>query len=131
MLRYLTIAILLLLSACTSTSALHRGSMVLDYTDFGPQVIAHEIIGMGWWQWQAHGGPEPTESAIKVVVYKDLPEETVKLAFPVNPQKHMDYRYIEYFRALAYLDEKIDEDVMESVTDKLKMTRERIKRHFN
>jgi hypothetical protein len=131
MLRYLTITILLLVSACASTSSIHRSLMVLDYADFGPQVIAREIIGMEWWQWQINGDSDSREYPIKVIVYKDLPEEKVKRAFPVNPEKQMDYRYVEYGKALVYLDEKIDEDVMESVTDKLKMTREKINRHFN
>lgn len=103
----------------------------MDYVDFGPQVIAHEIIGMEWWQWQDQGDPSPREYAIKVVVYKDASEAEVKQEFPVNPGKQIDYRYLEYLRALEYLDEKINEDVVESVTDTLKSTRETITEHFD
>lgn len=129
--RYIAIAILLLVSACACTSSIHRRLMVLDYADFGPQVIAREIIGMEWWQWQRSGDPDPWEYPIKVVVYKDLPEEKVKRAFPVDPEKQLDYRYVEYDSALEYLNEKIEDDVVEAVTDKLKDTRNAIVQYFN
>ncbi len=29
--------------------------VVFNYNDFGAQVIASEVIGMAWWQWQPHG----------------------------------------------------------------------------
>ncbi|MCR6650464.1 MAG: hypothetical protein NVV73_02660 [Cellvibrionaceae bacterium] len=103
----------------------------MSYSDFGPQVIAHEIIGMEWWQWQDHGDSIDREYAIQVVVYQGVSNEAVRQEFPVEPERQIDYRYLEYQRALDYLDEKIDEDVMENVTEKLKSTREKIKAHFN
>lgn len=86
---------------------------------------------MEWWQWQDHGNSIPQNDAIKVIVYKGVPEETVRQKFPVNPEKQVDYRYVEYLSALQYLDKKIDEDVVASVTDQLKNTREVITHHFN
>jgi len=33
--------------------------VLLDYNDFGPQIIAQEVISMEWWQWQDHGDSDP------------------------------------------------------------------------
>lgn len=131
MLRHIFISIFLFLSSCASTSKVHPHWILLNYADFGPQVIAQEIIGMEWWQWQDHGGSAHRDYAIKVIVHKNVPEETVRQEFPVNPEKQADYRYVEYRVALAYLEEKIDEDIMESVASQLKITRETIIRHFD
>lgn len=131
MLRYLLILVFFFISGCASVSKLNPNWIVMSYSDFGPQVIAHEIIGMEWWQWQDHGDSIDREYAIQVVVYQGVSNEAVRQEFPVEPERQIDYRYLEYQRALDYLDEKIDEDVMENVTEKLKSTREKIKAHFN
>jgi len=99
---------------------------VLEYKDFGPPVIATELLGVDWWQWQNHGGSSPETYAIKVVVYNNIERDQVEKRYPVVPSKNQDYRYIEYHEALKYLDERIAENVMEQVTDKLINTRNKI-----
>ncbi|WP_157209853.1 hypothetical protein [Marinimicrobium agarilyticum] len=99
---------------------------MFDYNDFGPQVIAHEVIGMEWWQWQPHGDSRPKDYDVKVVVYRNVTLEDVKAQFPVVPEEEQDYRYLEYGTALEYLNDKISDDVSKNVTDRLKETRERV-----
>jgi len=102
-------------------------TMVLDYDDFGPQVAAHEALGMAWWQWDTHGDPDPDHPYdIKVVVYRDVSLEQVQELFPVIEEKAQDYRYLPYERAISYLDETILEDVLAEVTDRLRQTKARI-----
>jgi len=131
MIRKLLVSILLFVTGCVSTGSTNSSWLLMDYTDFGPQVIAQEIIGMEWWQWQDYGDSVDQSYAIKVVVYNDIAGEIARREFPVNPEKNLDYRYVEYEKALKYLDEKIDENVVESVTERLKDTREVLLRHFN
>lgn len=132
MLKHIFISIILFLSGCANANkVVHPNWVLLNYADFGPQVVAQEIIGMEWWQWQDHGGPTHRDYAIYVIVYKNVPEEKIRQKFPVRPEKQADYRYVEYQMALEYLDEKIEEDVMESVTNRLKITRETIIRNFD
>ncbi len=121
------LAPLLLLSACANTGPEATGrTLVLSYQDFGPQVIAKDLIGMQWWQWEAHGDSRPREYDIKVVVYRGMALSTVENRFPVAPDKQQDYRYVEYLEALAYLDRVIAEDLMSSVTQALSATRSRV-----
>jgi hypothetical protein len=85
-------------------------SLVFDYDDFGPQAIAYEAIGFQWFQWNAHGDPDPRKTdPIKVVVYWDEPLRKVKKAYPVEPRDKKDFRYLSYERALSHLRRAIDE----------------------
>ena len=106
-----------------STVGNRQTTLVLDYKEFGPQIIASEVVGMEWWQWQDHGASRPTNYPIKVVVYRNIALETVKNQYPVAQQQEKDFRYIEYASAMTYLDEKIKEDIMSDVTLVLKKTR--------
>ena len=120
-----------LMAVClTSCAALGNGRqkvLVLAYQDFGPQVIAREVLGMEWWQWQEHGDSDPAvRDDIKVAVYKKIPLAEVKNKYPVEPEQKKDVRYLEYQNALNFLDEKITENLMEDVTDTLKKTRGKI-----
>ncbi len=106
-------------------------TMLLDYDDFGPQVAAHEIIGMAWWQWDQHGDPDPGEPYdIKVVVYRDISLEQVRELFPVREEKGQDYRYLSCEQAYSYLNETILEDVVPEVTGRLRQTRTRIEKEL-
>ncbi len=100
--------------------------ILLDYEDFGPQAIAYEVIGTEWWQWRNCGGPRFFRHDVKVVVYKSMPLEEIKKRYPVDPGEKRDFRYLEYRKALDYLNEKIEENVIEDVSGRLKSTRERI-----
>jgi len=112
---------LLLAVGCASTS---KRTIVMNYSDFGPQAAAWEYIGMKWWQWESHGGSNPgTKYDIKVIVYRSIPLAEVQKIYPVNQEKKQDYRYLEYAKALEYLDKTIEENLVPEVTEVLKKTR--------
>ena len=122
------LAFLLLFTLLTSCSVHSQQEVVLlDYQDFGPQIIAREVIGMEWWQWQEHGDSDPAAVyPVKVAVYRDIPLTEVAQRYPVEPEQKKDFRYLEYQNALRFLDKKITENVQESVTEQLKATRKKI-----
>jgi hypothetical protein len=117
--------LLLAFFACTSAFA-KSGTYVLQYEDFGPPVIASDLVGMDWWQWQTHGDSRPRRYDIKIIVYRGLPLDQVTARYPVVPEKNKDFRYVEYAAALEYLDEKIKEDVLAPTTTTLKLTKRKI-----
>ena len=87
-----------------------RQTMVLHYGRFGPQVLAHELIGFEWYQWNRTGHPDPRHiDDIWVVVYRDMDLEEVKKLYPVVKDLRQDYRYVVYDKALHYLDGHIKE----------------------
>ncbi len=101
--------------------------LVLAYQDFGPQVIARDVLGMEWWQWQEHGDSDPaTRYDVKVAVYRHVQLDEVKQQHPVLPAQQKDFRYLEHNKALHFLDEKIQENVLDDVTATLKATRKKI-----
>ena len=121
--------VFLVLFTLLTSSAVHSRQEVvlLDYNDFGPQIIAQEVIGMEWWQWQDHGDSDPAAVyPVKVVVYRDIPLPEVQQKYPVDPEQQKDFRYLEYRNALRFLDEKITENMLDSVTEQLKSTRKKI-----
>lgn len=124
MFRTLAIVLLSFIVACSSN--VDDNAVIFNYKDFGPQVIANEVIGMEWWQWQPYGESRPTQYGIKVVVYRNEPLNRIEDIYPVIPEQKKDYRYLEYDAALVYLDEKISENIIEDVTVRLKKTREMI-----
>lgn len=124
MLRLLVAFSLAVLVACASQ--VKQNTVVLNYSDFGPQVIANEMIGMEWWQWQSHGESRPTVYDVKIVVFQNIPLKEVKKLYPVNPDMEKDYRYLKYEKALGFLNAKIDDNVMETVTSVLETTRTKL-----
>lgn len=89
---------------------LAKNTMVLAYSDFGPGVLASNLLGQEWWQWQSEGGDNPaTRYSVKVVVYWDVSLDKVKQAYPVVPKKKQDYRYVERDNALTFLDSAIQD----------------------
>ncbi|BBA32197.1 uncharacterized protein sS8_0229 [Methylocaldum marinum] len=129
MFRSLILSIAILIYSCSNSN--NQNTLVLSYSDFGPQVIASEIIGMEWWQWQSHGESRPTKYDIKVVIYNKIDIANVKKLYPVLEKQNQDYRYLEKYTALKYLDEKIKENTIEKVTNTLIKTRDKIKSTFN
>jgi hypothetical protein len=122
--RLLIVPVILLCVACASMARQHVA--VFNYSDFGPQVIASEVVGMEWWQWQAHGDSRPRSYDIKIVVYRDIPLDEVRKQHPVDETGERDYRYLNYETALTYLNEKINDNVLEDVTATLEATRSRL-----
>ena len=117
-----------LLCACIKDNT--EKSIVVDYSAFGPQVIASEIIGMEWWQWLAHGDSTPKGYDIKVVVYQGITLENIKKKYSVDSKTKKDFRYLEYQAAIRYLDEKINENIIELTTVQLKETRTLLEREI-
>jgi len=98
----------LMLCGC-SDSNVEAYTAVFEYDDFGPQVMAYELIGMQWYQWDNHGYEEPDyKYNIKVVVYYQISLDDVKRAYP-TVKGEVDYRYVTKERALSHLKSKIAE----------------------
>lgn len=119
------LTLLFFVTACTSSN--DQGTVTLDYKAFGPQVISYELIGNEWWQWDAHGAPDPAVTYdIKVVVYRNIDLASVKEKFPIDEKQQKDYRYLAYQQAIEYLDQHINENVLADVTKRLVETRHKI-----
>ena len=119
----LCLAVAILASGCASTKTCEQ-YVILDYEDFGPQAMAHPLIGM---QWQDHGRPDAGSTYdIKVIVHPDSLTEEAKKNFPIVPTQHWDYRYVTFKNAYAFLDNHIQEDLIPTLTDKLKLTRAKL-----
>ena len=122
----ITLLMLIPLSNCATTQTCEPYA-IFDYEDFGPQASAHQLLGMQWWQWQDHGESDPsTQYNIKVVVHQAALTKRIKREFPVAPTKQLDYRYVTFENAHAYLNQHIDEDRLPTLTDKLKKTRAKL-----
>lgn len=127
---YATLIPLMLLACTNKFASEHPKVVVMDYNDFGPQAMAHELIGMEWWQWQAHGGSRPEQYPIRVVVYSDISQAEVSQQYPVRPEQQQDYRYLEYPKAREYLRQAIEENAITSVTTRLKKTLQQLQQVF-
>ena len=108
------------------------GSAIFHYDDFGPQVAVYELIGFQWWQWESHGDPNPSSKPdIRVIVYWDEALDDIKIQYPVDQRKQLDYRYLEYDKAIKHLENLIQEfensgmkaDDLRATLDKLKKVR--------
>ena len=85
-------------------SASRAGEAILPYSAFGPQAAAYELIGMAWWQWEAHGDDEDREYPIKVVMFWDQTREETAKRHPVEREKLRDFRYVEYSKAVEHME---------------------------
>lgn len=111
------------ISSCSTTNHIQRHK-IFEYAEFGPQAMAHELIGMNWWQWLEPGGFQPNEAFdVKVVVYCAGQGSDVEKQFPVDRATHKDYRYVIKNDAIDYLIKHINEDFIPEVTEKLKATK--------
>lgn len=89
--------------------------------------MAHELIGMNWWQWLEPGGLEPSDTFdIQVVVYCDGQRSAIEKQLPVDKATQKDYRYITKNDAIDYLNVHISEDLLNEVTQQLKATKRTI-----
>jgi hypothetical protein len=87
--RLLVIAFAFSLLSCANQKITNE--IVLEYRNFGPQVIAYEIIGMEWWQWNEHGDSRPAEYDIRVVVYRNASTEEIEKKYPIVENKKQDF----------------------------------------
>jgi len=110
---------------------MHGKTLILKYSDFGPQAMAYETIGQQWWQWQSTGSDNAGATYdIKVVVYQGMPPQAVAQRYPVNEKTKQDYRYLKLENAMDYLDRNIKEDVLPEVTALLRKSRHKITAYF-
>lgn len=107
-------------------------TVVLAYDDFGPQVMAWELIGMEWWQWEAGGSWEPGDRFdVRVVVYRGLTLAAVRAEYP-TVEGRADYRYVSHDDAMAHFDRAIaeieGEPSLAELREELSVTRARIRK---
>jgi len=131
--KALAIAFFMILVPCCSKAPEIKeapNTVVLKYSDFGPQSVAWETIGMEWWQWDPCGDPDPQYSYdIKVVVYRDIPLEKVKQLYQVRKERNQDYRYLEYPKAMEYLNKGIrdhESKDLRGIAEELRTTKTRL-----
>ena len=105
--------------------------LMLRYDEVGPQVLANELIGFQWWQWEAHGDSNPeTTYDIRVIVYKDILLKAVQQQYPVNPEFTIDFRYVSYSKIINYLDHIMKTYPKEVDIEKYAAVKEKIITHF-
>ncbi len=81
--------------------------IVLDYSDFGPQVLSYETLGFSWYEWNSHGSKE--KDNVKVIVYKNLKSSAHKRYIDSQSPPAVDYRFISHQKAMDYLNKNIEE----------------------
>lgn len=105
-------------------------TIVLQYDDFGPDIVSSEYLGMPWYQWQSEGGEDPnTKFDIKVIVYRNVTLDEVKKRYPVIAGQQ-DYRYLEYAEALELLGKYENLPIEEQTKDKARRTKQKILREL-
>lgn len=117
--RFLCIAFLLKhILACAPL--LEPQTLIFNYDDFGPQALAQEFLKGSWWRWSESGASTADAEDVQIIVYAGQPLASVKEQYPIDEAKGRDYRYVRYRDAIEYLDSKIEEDLIPSLTDELK-----------
>jgi hypothetical protein len=109
-------------------------TLVLAYDDFGPQALAHELLGMGWWQWEAGGSWEPGDRFdVRVVVYRGISRAAVEAEYPTI-EGRADHRHVTYDDAIAYLERAMaeieGEPSLASLRSQLAVTRARLRQQL-
>ena len=103
----LTFSCCLIASCAITNNPSSTNFIVLDYSDFGPQEIAEELIGPNYWQWDTGHYSRPQKFDIKVVVFRDMKLDAVKAMFPIDRNNKKDFRYVEYHLAMTWYDKQI------------------------
>lgn len=118
-----------LVAACKQQ--LPMTTAIMRYEDFGPPSMVYELIGFDWWQWLPHGDSDPNKHYdIRVVVYRNASLAEVRRKYPINPEALQDYRYVAYEDAIKHLDQQISDDVMPTLTERLRATRKELEARF-
>lgn len=117
--------ICLLLEGCASR--LSRSTVVLTYADFGPQPMAYRVLGPKNYQWDPQTPIPFGDEPVRVVVFRNMDLEEVQQRYPVEQNRHLDYRYVTYADAMDYLDQKIRQNLLQRITVRLEATRDRIR----
>ncbi len=98
---------LFLLSSCAqtkvnNTAPIRDNTLVIDYQAFGPPQLSSSLVGENYWQWYKQAPHRVEQYDIKVVVFRNMPLDIVKKRYPVNVDKKLDFRYVEYSKAIAW-----------------------------
>ncbi|GGB21935.1 hypothetical protein [Agarivorans gilvus] len=97
-----------MISSC-SQAPIEKHTYVLPYKSFGTPSMSGKLLGVEWFQWNAHGDSRPIAYPVNIVVYRGITLKEAEATYPVNPEAEMDYRYVEYSDALSYFDKNIVE----------------------
>lgn len=122
--RIIIVLLLASLMACASPPS--DRTLVLRYSDFGPQAMAYHLLGPNRLPWDPDTPIFVGHNAVRIVIYRDINLKTVKSLYPSDKPGNIDYRYVSYQDALRYLDAKIHHNLLIRITQKLKNTRDQI-----
>jgi len=109
--------------------------IVLDYDDFGPQAMAHELLGLDCYSFGDCCCSEPDdEFDVRVVVHDGASEAAARARYPTGPDRG-DYRIIDVAAARRFVDAQLadlatwpPEDRLPALEATLRATRERLAR---
>ena len=101
-----------LVGACRQEGALPARSgqaVISEYKEFLPQVLTWELVGYSWYQWDPCGHEEDENYPynIKVVIFRGMSRTEAEARYP-TVKGEVDYRYVEWDRAVSFLREKIN-----------------------
>ncbi|HUS68022.1 MAG TPA: hypothetical protein VMZ28_25995 [Kofleriaceae bacterium] len=107
--------------------------VVLDYDDFGPQALAHELLGLECYSFADCCCSEPGDAFdVRVVVHDGASEAAARTRYPIGPDSG-DYRIIDAAAARAFLDAQLadlaswpPEDRLPALEATLRATRVRL-----
>ncbi len=119
---------------CGCTTENSDRVLCFEYSDFGPQVIAHPLIGFQWYQWDSHGYEDDNyHYNIRVIVYDDPRDlERVRAKYPTVKDK-TDCRYVCRSDAIAYIEQELShaksdpDSLPDHVCETLKSTLNRLR----
>lgn len=109
--------------------------VVLPYDAFGPQAMAHTLVGFAWWSWEGGGSYGPGDTFdVRVVVHRDGERAAAEQRWPTVPALEQDRRLVSRSEALGWLDERIaelaGEPEFQGLREELRATRARIEREL-
>lgn len=119
-------AVVLLVLCGGCASRVEKSTAVFEYADFGPRVMAYNLLGPKNLQWEPEVPIMIGQGKVYVVIYRGLPVEAVERHYPQDRSRNIDYRYIQYGEALNYLDAKIERNLLRRVTERLRRTRDKL-----
>ncbi len=116
----LTLFAIALATSCVTKDEPQANTIVLSYSELGPQALIYEIIGYEWYQWNNHGDSDPnTVYDVKVVIYRNISLAEVMAMYPVIKGKQ-DYRYLDYETAVNYVNENKDKPYLKHLRRTMK-----------
>jgi len=100
-------------------------ALVLEYADFGPQVMAEPLLGFEWYAWTKPGDLAPDDRFdVRVVVF-DGDRRDIEHAYP-TVAGHADYRLVARAEAVRFLDARISELAGSDLSEPERRLRQRL-----